>query len=652
MKYGFRVRTLLGIAAAVALLGGLALPVAAQQATGTINGRVIEGSTQRPLSDVQVVAVGTGRSALTNASGDYVITNVPAGTQRVRAETIGFGAGDQSVVVAAGQIARVDFQLAMAAISLDAVIVTGTAGGTQQRAIGNVVSSINAAAITEAAPIRTTAELLQGRTPGLTLLQPSGTPGTSANIRIRGAGSLAAGNQPVFYVDGVRMTAGGQSGFSVSGQSTSALDAINPEDIESIEVIKGPAAATLYGADAAAGVIQIITRRGSRGQQGIRWSAKMETGRSAWSGNLPDQYSLCTPARIRVATNRQNAGQAFVNGDFPGCIGIDSIAPAEQRVISSNVLRDDPRAMRTAELSNFSLTARGGGENFSFFVSGDRDHEEGIFHNSDFSRNSGRANFQVFPSETINLAVSSSYTRSNTRLPNNDNSSWGMLRNTWRAPAGRQGTFETGYLGLAAPQVNDYDNRTRAERAIFGATVNYRPFESFRHRLNVGLDWNQRLNTLFFAIDRGNPPAYGATNARGFVGQFAPNTRNWTVDYAGTVALPVTQDLSSETSFGAQLNMYRFESLQANGTGLLSDAVRLVSNAEERTAFESFSEQNSLGFFVQQQVGWQNRLFLTGALRFDDNSAFGEQFNQVIYPKVQASWVVSEEPFFNLEMID
>jgi TonB-dependent starch-binding outer membrane protein SusC len=651
MGFISRARTLLSIAAAAAMLGGTALPAAAQ-ATGTIRGRVIEASTQRPLNGVQVSVPGSGRGSLTNAAGEYVIANVPTGAQRVRADMIGYTTGERPVTVQSGEVARVDFELVTSAISLDAVIVTGTPGGTQQRAIGNVVSSINAASITEAAPIRTTAELLQGRTPGLTLMQPSGTPGTSSNIRIRGAGSLAAGNQPVFYVDGVRMTAGGQGGWSVSGQSTSALDAINPEDIESIEVIKGPAAATLYGADAASGVIQIITRRGNRGQQGIRWSAKMESGRSAWGGNLPDQYSLCTPARIRVATNRQTANQPFANGDFPGCIGIDSLAPAEQRVISSNVLRDDPRAMRTAELNSFSLTARGGGENFSFFVSGDRDLEQGIFHNSEFTRNSGRANFQVFPSETLNLSVSSSYTRSNTMLPNNDNSSWGMLRNTWRSPAGRQGTFETGYLGLAAPQINDYDNRTRAERAIFGATVNYRPFEWFRHRVNLGLDWNQRLATLFFPIDRGNPPAYGATNARGFVGQFAPNTRNWTVDYAGTIALPLTQSLSSETSFGMQLNAYRFESLQANGTGLLSNAVRLVSNAEERVAFESFSEQNSLGFFVQQQVGWQNRVFLTGALRFDDNSAFGEQFNQVIYPKAQASWVVSEEAFFNLAMVD
>lgn len=645
-------RIALVLLAVAATLGAAAAPLVAQSATGTVRGRVVEAGTLRPLSGVQVSIVGTTRGALTNASGDYLIVGVPVGSQQVRAQMIGYTAAQQAVTVVDAEAVRVDLQLSQAAVELDEVIVTGTAGGTQRRALGNVATSVNAAQITEAAPIRSTAELLQGRAPGLTLMQPSGTPGTASNIRIRGAGSYAAGNMPVFYIDGVRMTAGSQGGWSVSGQSTSALDAINPEDIESIEVIKGPAAATLYGADAAAGVVQIITKKGRRGQQGIQWTAKMEMGQSEWGAEYPTQWALCTPARIRVATNRAAAGEAFRAGDFPGCIGVDSLAPAEQRMISSTLLRDDPRALRTADLRSYSLSGRGGGESYSFYVSGDRDQEEGIFHNSNFERTTGRANFTVQPTEKLEFSVSSSYTRSNTRLPNNDNSSWGMLRNILRSPAGRQGTYEVGYLGLAPPQINRYDNQTRAERAIFGVNVNYRPTSWFRNRLNAGLDWNQRLATLFFEIDRDTPPAYGTTYERGAIRQYAPNTRNWTFDYAGTISLPVSAELTSETSFGMQLNAYRFESLQADGFGLISNQVRLVSNAEQSAAYESFSEQNSLGFFIQEQLGWRNRLFVTGALRFDDNSAFGANFDRVVYPKAQVSWVVSEEPFFDFPVFD
>lgn len=638
---------LLAIAIAVATA-----PAAANaQEQATLTGTVVDAQTQRPLSGAQITVAGTTLGTITNAQGRYLIANVPGGDREVRAQLLGYGSQALTATLTAGQTTRLDFALSQSAIELDAVVVTGTAGGTQRRAVGNSVSSVDASRVTEAAPIRSTAELLQGRSPGLTLMQPSGTPGTSTNIRIRGAGSLSAGTSPVFYVDGVRMTAGSQGGWSVSGQSTSALDAINPEDIESIEVIKGPAAATLYGADAAGGVVQIITKKGRRGDQPIQWNAKIETGQSEWGSDFPEQWTLCSPARIRQASAYASTGDYPV-GSYPGCVGVDSLAPANERLISSSMLRDDPRALRTGDIRSYSLSARGGGETFSFYFSGDRDEEEGIFHNSDFGRTTGRANFNVYPSQTLDVGVSASFTRSNTRLPNNDNSSWGMLRNILRSPAGRQGTYEIGYLGLAPEQINAYDNRTRAERVILGTNVNYRPFSWFRHRLNAGIDMNERLATLFFPIDRGNPPAYGSTNARGFIGQYAPNTRNYTVDYAGTIAIPVNEELTTETAFGMQLNAYRFEALEATGTGLISNEVRLVGNAEERDSDESFSEQNSLGFFVQEQIGWRDRLFLTGALRFDDNSAFGSQFDRVVYPKAQASWVVSEEPFFNFAAID
>jgi TonB-dependent starch-binding outer membrane protein SusC len=638
-------------ALAVAMLGSGSSALQAQE-TGTIRGTVVEAGSLRPLSGVQVFVVGTTRGSISDSRGRYQIVGVPAGTREIRARMVGYAAAEQNVTVALGATVAADFTMTQAAVELDEIVVTGTAGGTERRAIGNVVATVNAAAVTEAAPIRSTAELLQGRAPGLTLMQPSGTPGTASNIRIRGASSYAAGNMPVFYIDGVRMTAGTQGGWSVSGQSTSALDAINPDDIESIEVIKGPAASTLYGADAAAGVVQIITKKGRRGQQGVQWNAKMEMGTSEWGGQYPTQWALCTPARINTANNIANGSGVYPVGSFPGCAGIDPNLPDEQRLISSSMLRDDPRALRTGDIRSYGLSGRGGGDNYSFYFSGDRDEEQGIFHNSDFGRTTGRMNFTVQAMENLDMSVSTSYTRSNTRLPNNDNSSWGLLRNVLRSPAGRQGTFEPGYLGLAPDQINAYDNQTRAERAIFGATVNFRPTTWFRNRLNAGLDWNQRLATLFFEIDRGSPAAYGTTYQNGAIRQYAPNTRNWTLDYAGTVSLGLMPELTSETSFGMQLNAYRFESLQADGFGLVSNQVRLVSNAEERNAFESFSEQNSLGFFIQEQLGWRNRLFVTGALRFDDNSAFGSNFDRVIYPKAQVSWVVSEEPFFRLPVFD
>jgi TonB-dependent starch-binding outer membrane protein SusC len=641
---GSRTRSALSALAVVAALCALAVPGMAQGATGTIRGKVVEGGSLRPLGGVQVSIVGTPRGALTNASGDFLLVGVPAGPQQVRAHFIGFTPSVQEIRVVAEETVRADFQLNQAAIALDEVVVTGTAGVTQRRSLGNAVDAINASAVTEKAPVSNVTQLLQGRSPGLTIMQPAGTAGTASNFRIRGTGSIYAGSHPVFYVDGVRIQSSTQGGFSVSGQSTSALNAINPDDIESIEVIKGPAAATLYGADAASGVVQIITKKGRQGQQGTQWNAKVEMGQTNWAVPIRDNWTTCTPARIRTS----GSGTA---ASFPGCAGIDSLAPIEQRIITYNPLRDEG-VLRNGAQANYMLSVRGGGDRYSFYGSADRETEEGIFVNNWFNRTSGRGNFVVYPTDKLDLTTSVQYSRTDTRLPLNDNASNGWLRNAYRGRPGQKGNFAEGWLGLGPEEMAIYNNQERAERFIFGITGNYRPFDWFQNRVTLGMDAGTRLHTLFYPIDRSGKSPYGVTNALGYISQYAPQTRNYTIDYTGTVTNDLTRNISSAFSFGMNLNMYRFESLQGVGEGLIADNVRTISTANVTRAFETFSEQNSLGFYVQEQLGWQNRLFLTGAVRVDDNSAFGSNFSTVVYPKLSGAWVISEEPFFNVANID
>jgi len=230
-----------GLFTALAFVVAGAVPLSAQ-ATGTVRGQVTDASTQRPLAGAQISLVGTQRGGLANSSGQYLILNVPVGTYTVQAEIIGFGQQTMDVTVSAGEVAVANFALSQQAIDLEELVVTGTAGRTQKRAIGNSVASVRTDQITEVAPINDVTELLTARAPGLTLMTNGGEAGAGAKIRIRGAGSLNAGLEPVVYVDGVRIESAlsGVSGSSNGTvQSSSPLDAINPEDIESLEVIKG-----------------------------------------------------------------------------------------------------------------------------------------------------------------------------------------------------------------------------------------------------------------------------------------------------------------------------------------------------------------------------------------------------------------------------
>ncbi len=610
----------------------------AGQATATVVGRVLDADTHQPLPNAQVFIGGTQRGSLTNADGRFVIERVPAGPQAVKVTLLGYADRSRVVTVPTSGSISVEFELGQAAVELNAVIVTGTPGATQKRAIGNSVASIQVSDVTAKAPISNVTQVLSARTPGLTIMQGSGTPGTASNIRIRGISSINASNQPVFYIDGVRMMAGSQGGFSTGGQSTSALDAVNPEDIESIEVIKGPAAATLYGAEAAAGVIQIITKKGSRGAQSLQWTAKVETGSTSWALDMPTNYTLCSAARIRSAS-------------YPGCAGMDSTAAPAARILSQQPLKD---ILRNGAARTYDVTLRGGAERYSFYMSGQRDGEDGIFPNSYFKRTTGRANFTATPLDRVDVTATVSYTRSYTRLPNNDNSSNGWLRNAFRGYPGYfpSSAWALGWRGLGPDQMDMYNNLTRAERFIMGSTVKYEPFPWFKNRLTGGLDAGTRLATLFYTIDRTGRAPYGATAAQGYIDQYQPQTRNWTLDYAGTLSRRLTRSIDSDLSFGMQYNAYRFESLESWGWGLLSDSTQLVSAASNTQGAQSYSERRSLGFFAQEQVGYANRIFVTGALRMDNNSVFGSAINRVFYPKLSTSWVISEERWFHLPAVD
>src|SRR5688500_11680656 len=244
----------------VALLAMAVPQLDAQQITG----RVLNGATNEPLTAVQVFIAGSGIGALTQQNGRYLLLNVPAGTHAVTAERIGYQSVTQQVTVTAGQTVVQDFRLNEQALGLDEIIVTGTPGGTQRRAIGNSVVSVDAAEVAQRTAIPSMNAMLQGRNPGVLMANAGGAIGTGADISIRGYGSFNRDRaQPLIYVDGVRVNNDPSAGPNMAGgRQGNVLNDFDPDDIESIEIIKGPAAATLYGAEASAGVIQIITKRG------------------------------------------------------------------------------------------------------------------------------------------------------------------------------------------------------------------------------------------------------------------------------------------------------------------------------------------------------------------------------------------------------
>ena len=632
------------LSAIAVLLLTTAQPLVAQ-GTGIIRGRVTEAGTGRPVPNARVTITGRQQGAVTSASGEYTITNVVAGTAELLARRIGYGRSTRTVTVTADAETRADFTISITASVLDAVIVTGTGGNAEKRSLGNSITQLDVADVTAKTSVVNVTEVLQGKSPGVTILPGSGVPGTAGEIRIRGASSLS-GYKPVVYIDGIRFniddlggfsaTGGGTAGLAQSSQVTSALNNLNPNDIESIEIIKGPAAATLYGAEAANGVIQIITKKGTRGQQVMRWNFRAETGRSAWKLLPPDNLKTCD-----VASQAATVSATDPTKLWPGCQSV-----AVNTIISDNPLVRDPRAIRDGGMLRYSGNVRGGGDRYSFYVAGDRDIEQGVFYNSDNNRTSIRSNFGFNPNDKSNFDVNVNWSDGRVRLPIQDESANGLLLSSTRGDAGRVsrlGPENEGWKTISPSTANRYQNYTASERFTLGATATYNPTRWFQNRMTAGFDNTVTQAQLLF-LPGDIEVAQDADAASGANFRATPMRRLLTLDYAGTLTWNLRSTLESKTLFGTQVVADNTQSVQARGIGIGAIDVTRVDLLTKTTGLETYSENNSVGYYVQEQLAFDNRLFLTGALRADDHSSFGTNFDLIIYPKLSVSWVASEEP--------
>ncbi len=280
-------------------LGFLLTPIGLAGQTATLTGYV-RSDAQAPVPGAVVGITSLNLRTVTNDYGQYLLIvpaqNVTGQQVALTATSIGFSETSVTITLNAGTITQ-NITLPTRAIALDELVVTGTAGRQEIRAQAATVSQINTARVQEVSPVTTLTGLLQARTPGLMIRNESGSAGTAQTIRIRGISSITQGNDPLIFIDGIRMDGGSTQIYGLGGQQGSRLNDIKPEDIESIEVVKGPAAATLYGSDAVAGVINIITKRGRPGS-GFTQTINVEYGRSDPNFTPPNNWGKCTSSAL------------------------------------------------------------------------------------------------------------------------------------------------------------------------------------------------------------------------------------------------------------------------------------------------------------------------------------------------------------------
>ena len=369
------------------------LPTPALAQDSVLVGTVLDASSLRPLEAAQVTLVETGAEARTDVLGRFAFAHLAGGRLTLNVRRLGYRPLTDTVLVGDRAIRLF---LRAAAVPLDAVVVTGTPGGTEARAIGNAVGTINAVEVLEVAPVVDVQALLNARVPGLTLLPTQGNVGTGGLTQLRGVSSLLLSNEPLIYVDGVRVDNNARAGPNIrDGRQVARVNDLNPEDIDRVEVIKGPSAATLYGTEASRGVIQIFTRQGRVGPPRMTFTVKQGTN---WfmnpEGRLPWVYAPDTAAGL----NAQNR--------YP----LDSVNLYLQEQAAGSPI------FQNGDVKTYGLSMSGGAEAVHYYLSGAYDGDDGVV-SYNWRRNiSTRANVSLFPSDKLSVTTSAAFVHNTARL--------------------------------------------------------------------------------------------------------------------------------------------------------------------------------------------------------------------------------------------
>ncbi|MCY7378693.1 MAG: TonB-dependent receptor [Gemmatimonadaceae bacterium] len=603
-------QTLVAQYSAVATTRVMERPARPERPAGIVRGRVVVEGTGAAVGNAQV-QMGT-RGAQSNDAGVFAFANVPAGTYTVQVRMIGFERFTRAVTVVDNQTTDLTITLKRQSLSLDQIVVTGTPGAARRREVGNAISQIDVTSLPEVPA--SVDNLLQGKATGLTVTGNSGGVGGGASIRLRGNVSATQSNQPLIYVDGVRVKSNGfpkntfPTGYAGNSDNTvySPLNDIDPSDIDRIEVIKGPAATTLYGTEAASGVIQIFTKRGQAGAS--RWTFQTD----------------------------QSMSQTPKFGPTRGFEGKDLVIPDKEINPYGTVdyLYLDPW-LRTGYKHKYVLSLDGGRDDAKYYVSGATSNETGVLPLDKANQSSVRGNLSVMPRKDLTVQWNTSFSTNNLTKTPAGGTAAGLTLNASRRDRNYFGSADPAQIG----RVLDFQLTSRIDHLVTGGTFQYQPKENFSTRLILGYD--------LAAQETRNYMPYGfATVPKGQISDGRYSSRTTTADYAATWSHALFRDLRSSLSGGAQAVAVDQVNVAAGSRDFPGPGEQTVSNGALSLGVEDRSRVINAGLFVQDVLDYKNRYFLTLGARFDGNSAFGQSLGLQMYPKVSGSYVVSDESFW------
>jgi len=572
----------------VVLILALSLPAFAADITGI----VVDKKTGDPLPGANVYIKGTVIGAATDLNGKFTFTFDPTQEFNLTVSYMGYKT-EIRTISPSDDLSNIKFELVEDVFRGEEIVVTGIASKREKSVAEVAVARVSADQFTVVNSYQDVSQLVAGKVAGVNVEASSGNVAGGIRFNVRSGGGLNGQEQPLIFVDGIRIDNSQIRGYGVGGQGIGTLADINPEDIEKVEFLKGPAGAASYGTSGSNGVVLITTKKGkfAPGQpKGISIDYKMVTGYNAQS-------------------------YEYKKDDFLTYKDIN------------NVFRD-------GKVQQNSLGLYGGTGIMKYYFGFDKRYEDGIIPHNSMDRNTIRANFDVFPSEKIMLTVSSGYTLNKSQLPDNDNDIFGFLGNTILTYPAYQFTDSAAVYGLTTTQ--------KSNRLFGSVQLQYRPFNNFEASASIGIDdGDLRQDRIFPANLRYSGRPRGA-----FYIWTRQNTQ-FTYNLDARYTYSLLQGLSITSSIGTQLFDRKVRTFFGQKRDYLTE---LITNIGAGATFydldETYQHTREAGIFTNHSFSYLDQYYLTLMLRRDYASAIGYDAPSIFYPGVSAAIRLDKYKFF------
>ncbi|HEU0015785.1 MAG TPA: SusC/RagA family TonB-linked outer membrane protein, partial [Longimicrobium sp.] len=509
-------------------------------------------------------------------------------------------------------------------------VVTGTGAPVERREVGNTVSSVTGEAVSNAPGAMSADQALQGKIVGALISENSGQPGGGVSIRLRGTNTILGNAEPLIVVDGVIVDNNsdaliGLGANATRGNSamTNRLADIPPEDIERVEVLKGAAAAALYGSRANSGVIQIFTRRGQQGRPRINYRTELQASR--------------TPGYIPV--------------NMDPTIGVADTAA--DRTLRTRLGQDTTRydlqrdVFRTGRGMSHQLSIAGGSEGTTYYLSGNYSDEEGILASTGYQRSGARARLSQRLSNWLEVGANASYLRTRTDLVPEGEQVQGVLTSIIFTPTFFNARFDT-VAGrypyspvIGANPLDVIDNwiaRSSVTRFLGSVEATATPLSNLRVTYLAGLDDGRQEDVYL------QPRASTGATFTGSLQAPTRSVRRFNSDLTASLETPLRDGYDLTTTAGFRYTDDRTNTIRA-AVSDLPPGQRTAIGAVQ-TASQGIVELRTVGGYLQERLSIADRIFLTGGVNMEGSSAFGRDQRWQMFPRLGASWVVDDQPGF------